>query len=51
MFMIKFLLKPSVINGIGLFANQYIQKDDVVHRAVLSDDLSLYRGGILPINR
>lgn len=41
MFLIKYLLKPSKINGIGLFVNQDIPKDDVIHRSILSNDLLL----------
>ena len=41
MFMIKYLLKPSGINGIGIFANQNVKKNEIVHRGILSDDLIL----------
>ncbi|MET4694478.1 SET domain-containing protein-lysine N-methyltransferase [Endozoicomonas lisbonensis] len=41
MFMIKYLLKPSGVSGIGVFANQSVKKNDIVHRAMLSDDLIL----------
>ena len=41
MFYVKHTLKPSKINGIGLFANQNIKKGEVVYEVVLADDLLL----------